>query len=82
MAERTTVLQRRVLAALAEHGPCSRDQLARHVDTTAAQAARALNTLTERLLVNHFVKQAGLPRRHVITDAGRHHLADLETDRG
>ena len=78
MPERTTDLQRRVLATLAERGPMSRDQVARHVDTTRAQAARALNTLAERLLVNYLPEPGRhAARRQTITDAGREHLADL-----
>jgi DNA-binding MarR family transcriptional regulator len=83
MAERTTDLQRRVLAALAEHGPLDRWSTARHVGTTQAQASRALNTLAARLQVARMARPLGggaVPWQ--ITDVGRQHLAELEDRRG
>ena len=69
MGERSlTPLRKRVLMVLANYDHLSRDSIARHADTTRAQAQRTLNTLYGWDLVNQYPTRAD---HWCVTDHGR-----------
>ena len=72
MSARLTPLRKRVLQVLANYDHLSRDSIARHADTTSAQAARALNTLYGWDLVNQYPTRAD---HWCLLPAGRELLA-------
>lgn len=72
-----TPLQRRVLLALAEHGPLTRTEIARRVGTTRAQASRAVKTLNADLLVQTLTDVAPGIYPVGLTDAGQRRAQEL-----